>query len=274
MLRFLILFFTCCLLPILANGQNVPLFVIVSCSEGVMLDGKVVSPGQFFSDSANKLKIPKEGYVGIVTNEGYSYLFKSKISIKTKRISKYVFKRKYSAKLRGMAIHESPIRLIDDTHFHASYLMGDSILLGWWPTKSKIVQVKFTNMHDRVLRIDSAKTNWVLLNVKELFNMDSTVILSLYENDTKNFRSAQYLIKRPSGSRLTFLSFDLDRIQFVDNRLFLKMVLFELYDLFYDHLRALYQLERSNYQPQSKIFANYINQLKKKYQFELFDFHK
>jgi hypothetical protein len=261
------------LLPLQTRGQDSPLFVIVNCSEGVMLDGKVVTPGQVVYGISKQLAIPNKGYAGIVTNKGYSYLLKSKISIKIKNIDAFIFKKKYDPKLGGAVHLESPIRLIDNTRFHSPYLMGDSILLGWWPTESEWIRIEFSDMSDRPLRADSTNKNWMALGTTELFNKDSVILFSVYAKGYKFSKPLQHLLNRSKGEKFKTLTFDLSRLPYNDNVLF-RLALFELYDFFYDNLFALYQLERSNQQPQNKIFANYVSQLKKQYQFELFDFIK
>jgi hypothetical protein len=273
-MRVLIFVFLLIFVPSQSEGQDSSLFVIVSCSQGVMLDGEAVSPGQMVYRESSKLSVSKGGYAGVLTIDGYSFLFNTKISIDVSAVSKFIFKKKYDSRLGGTVNLESPVRLIDDTHFHSPYVIGDSILLGWWPLKEKTMQIKFESMSDELLKLDSTTKNWIVVSTTELFKKDSLVIFSVYEKDRLGRNQFQNLIKRPLGNRLKALAFDMNRLKSVSDKVFLQIILFELYDLFYDHLFQLYQLEYTSNQSQNRIFSSYITQQKKKYQFHLFDFHK
>jgi hypothetical protein len=58
-----------------AFSQSDPLFKIISCSEETLLDGIQVEPGQLVYASSAKLQIPKNGYAGIITIDGYAFKF-------------------------------------------------------------------------------------------------------------------------------------------------------------------------------------------------------
>src|SRR5688572_23897390 len=74
--------FTLCFLALVvsSNAQEV-LFKITSFSTGVSLQERPVSFGMDVVASGEKLIIPKGGFVGVITQDGYSYKLTSTVSV-------------------------------------------------------------------------------------------------------------------------------------------------------------------------------------------------
>lgn len=268
----LIFIFLLSFLPSQVKGQDSPLFVIVSCSEGVMLDGKAVSPGQMDDANLKQFEIPKNGYVGVITNEGDALELKESI-----QVSKII--EKANIENHPPPIHDGcgslqTIQIVSDCHTFYSEVIGDSIFLALRDNikKGPPYIIEWRNQYDEKLFVDTIFNNWKVYATNKLIANEKFVLMKVR---AKKRETEMYPLKSPTLPTRNKLSLDLSHIpsHSFDKKLF-EIVIYQLNHFYYDQLFLLYQLERSNYQPQNKIFANYIAQQKMKYQFELFDFHK
>ncbi len=255
------------------KGQDSPLFVIVSCSEGVKLDGQDVSLGQQVIRNSGELTVPRRGYVGVINNEGLAFELTNSISVKSVVDKVHAENNRI---LFGARYRESEIEIIGRTNNLYSQVVGDSILLALlWIDRQRqsniSCTVKFLNMTDQSLREEMTVHNWKTIEIKSLLESDDV----LFEIKSIGVMQREHFsVKSPEEDSKNKLKFDLSRIpQDISNEKEFQLAIYHLNHFYYDHLFLLYQLERS-YQPQNKIFSNYIAQQKKKYQFELFDFHK
>jgi hypothetical protein len=276
-MRILIFIFLLTFLPSQAKGQDSPLFIIVSCSEGVMLDGKAVSPGQMVYANSEKILIPKNGYAGVITIDGYTYELKK--TIRVERVSDNV-QRKIQPKINWSMgtvcpnpVEEGEIIGVPENQY--ANILGDSILL-MLKDDTKISTpyiIELKNMLDKFLMIDTLSNNWKVYNVRKLLSAEGALLISMKEKKDKG--TQQYLLKSSTENSKIKLTFDLSRIpRDSPNENVFRLAIYQLNHFYYDHLFCLYQLERSHYQSQNNLLLNYIGQQKKKYQFELFDFHK
>jgi hypothetical protein len=273
-MRFAIFLFLILFPSIQTWGQGSALFVVVSCSEGVMLDGKAVSPGLIADANSNQLIIPKKGYVGVITYEGFAFELLESIRVgdlinkirRENRPKKILF--------NSPLAHPIQFEIISAPENRFANVVGDSILLAL-KDSAKVRPtyiIEFKNMFDNVLSIDTVFNNWKKYGVRELLSKEEA---GLIQAKTGKRETQQYLLKNPAEILKSKLTFDLSRIpQNSPNEKEFRLAIYHLDHFYYDHLFLLYQLERSNYQPQNKIFSSYITQQKKKYHFELFDFHK
>ncbi len=229
--------------------------------------------------TSTSFTIPKEGYLSMIGDNGYVMRFEYSFLIK-----KLVENLKKTKKPRLRAT--GPIGLGDLVNaqivdfpgsFQYPYLIGDSILLAIkvnHHAKPPYI-IQFLNLFDEVIETDTIFGNWKTFDVRRFLNKDSIILFQAKDIDNEWHTNQSLLKSATENSKTKKLSFDLSRIpQNEDDQLIYKIAIYDFNFYFYDQLFLLYQLERSNYQPQNKIFSNYIAQQKKKYQFELFDFHK
>jgi hypothetical protein len=271
-MRILIFIFLLSFLPSQIKGQDSPLFVIVSCSEGVMLDGKAVSPGQIVDANSNQLTIPKKGYTGVITNEGDALELNESISVS--RIIERANLENHPKPIHDGGGTWQAIEIIRDPKTLYSEIAGDSVLL---VLKDNIKKgppyiIDWRNEFDEKLLLDTISNNWKTYSAKKIIGKEELVLMQV---KVKEGYTQLYSMKSPAQKSKSKLKFDLSRIpQDSSNEKEFQLAIYHLNHFYYDQLFLLYQLERYNYQPQNKIFANYITQQKKKYQFHLFDFHK
>ncbi len=244
-----------------AFSQDDPLFKIVSCSEGVTLDGNEVIPGQIVYSNSIKLEIPKKGYVGIITAGGLAAEIRMTIKVKlvNKKFGKY-----------------SLILLEDEVGFHGTFnnsrIYGDSLFVGIYD-KTRIgapYQVIFLNFYDDVLKRDTLRKNWEVYALDEVLNKDTSVLVnvqSIFKPNERNLRGAV--------RRLRFepprLKYDLSR---APDEVSIAAI-FELNNLYYDHIFQLYKIRKDNSNSIDKISQAYLSQRVEHYQFDQYNFtHK
>ncbi len=220
--------------------------------------------------SSKQLTIPKKGYVGVVTMEGYAIRFKK--SVKVSEVNDSVIEQINSPRGSVYTCGQE-IRIISAPINQYSFVLGDSILLAIDERREagSPYALVVKSMFDEVLQQDSLQQNWKVLNVKNLMLTEEAILIQCR---SKENMSSIKLIRKMLREEGAQFNYDFSRIPPSTSGKEFALALYQLNNLFYDHAFLLYQLERSNYQPQNKIFANYIAKQKKKYQFELFDFHK
>jgi hypothetical protein len=271
---FLILF-----LSLQTRGQDSPLFIIVNCSEGVMLDGQAISPGEMVYSTSVSFIIPKEGYLGMIGNNGFVMRFQNSFLVK-KLVENLQKTKKPKLRATGvMGIGDLvEAEFIGSASLQYGELVGDSILLAIKVNHHAKPPyfIRFLNLFEDLIETDTISGNWRVYNVRKYLNKDSAILfVAKNATNTYNYTPEEYLKSASDNSKRKKLNFDLSRIPKNEiDQLIYKIAIYDFNLYFYDQLFLLYQLERSNYQPQNKILTHYINQLKKQYQFELFDFHK
>jgi hypothetical protein len=271
-MRIAIFLFLILILSNQTSGQDSPLFVIVSCSEGALLDGKLVSPGEMVSANSVQLTIPGNGYAGVITREGYALELNRSIQVK-----RVVDQARGKNQLKMEKKHRTPGAEFETVgippHKYAE-MDGDSILIAI-KDKNKIGPpyiIEWIKINGLIVETETIYRNWEVKSIKNLMKLD-TILFRVKGSD--RFSIELGLLKPPNDNGSEKLKFDLSQIRRgLPDEIVLRLAIYQLNQFYYDHLFCLYQLERSNYQPQNKIFSNYISQQKKKYQFELFDFHK
>jgi hypothetical protein len=271
-MRVLIFIFLLSFLPNQVKGQDSPLFIIVSCSEGVMLDGKLVSPGQIVDANSKQLTIPRKGYAGVVTIDGYAMEFNGTVSVSRMNGEvRWHYRPRigavYACGPFGPYVITAPENQLGD-------ILGDSMVVAIkdkaGAEQSYVIEV--LNMFDQILRRDTSAGNWKIIEVGSLMQNEEAILFGAKSKRENLYE--QHLAKRSSFARKDKALYDISRIPQTSTNKEYLLAVYQLNNLYHDLVFLLYQMERSNYQSQNKIFSNYIDQQKKKYQFELFDFHK
>lgn len=237
-----------------------------------MLDGKAVSPGQMVDATSKQLTIPNKGYAGVVTIDGFAEEFNGTI-----RISDVLREVRLGNRPRRGAIYTDydDISVVSMPGNQFAFILGDSILLAikdYRKTGYPYYFMDIINMFEDYRKCDSVIGNWKAIEVGNFIRDDEAILVGAKLNFYDKSRG--YLIRIMPPALKARVLFDISRISELLTKNELLLAVYQLNELYHDQVFLLYQLERSNYQPQSKIFANYIAQQKKKYQFELFDFHK
>lgn len=271
MLKFKTLLFFTSLLSI-AYAQNDTLFVVASHSEGVLVDNNAAQIGQLVYSNAEQLTIPKGGYALVVLKKGHAYRFTSSTSIK--RIQdriKGLDKSRLSFGPRGCGI--TNFELMGAPTNQYSGIAGDSILVAIKTNHDRVkppYKIQLTDMFGKVLFADSTVANWRTCDVKYLLAAEKFLLFNV---SAKGF-SAEHLLKCISDENKKVLNSELVRVTNAGASELLKLAVLELNDLYYDHMFLLYKLTRSNYQPENEILSEYLSRLKKKYEFDLFNFQE
>jgi hypothetical protein len=272
MLRFQILLFYTSLLTA-ACAQNDAVFIVASYSEGVSVDDTPVQVGQLVSSNSKQLSIPKNGYALIVVKGGYP--LKLTKSIPINRVENRVQSDSKSRLIFGPAIvcHFPGIDLIGTPTNQYSDLAGDSILIAIKPIYGggkPPYKIEFTDMFGTVLSSDSTVANWRVYEVKRSLTQHQFLIFNV---SGKGF-GGENLIKLLPDERKKSLNAELAQVTNSGSSALLKLTIFEHRKLYYDHMFLLYQVTKSNYKPENKILEAYLNRLKEKYEFKLFNFQK
>lgn len=260
-------------LPLIAQGQGDPLFMIVTASEGVSLDGRPVTSGELVYVTSKQLNVPKKGYVGVVTIDGHAKKLTS-----TSQVAQVNSKIKWYHRPRRRAVYACGpfgpyITSAPQNQF--AFILGDSLVLTVSDSlgAKKSYKIEIRSMFDELIKCDTIHRGWTKISIDKYFEKEEALLYSV--NSLKNGDSdGQHLIRKiPETLKSTILN-DVEKIPKTSISWEHLLAVYELNELYHDQVFLLYQMERSNYQSQNKIFANYINQLKKKYQFEQFDFHQ
>lgn len=273
MLKFQILLFCTSLFSTFAYGQSEAVFVVASYSEGVSVDNTPVQVGQLVTSNSKQLSIPKNGHALIIVKGGYP--LKLTKSIPIDRVENKVQSDGKSRLIFGPAIvcHFPGINLIGTPTNQYSNIAGDSILIAIKPIYGggkPPYKIEFTDMFGTVLSTDSTVANWRIYEVKRSLTQYQFLVFHV---SGKGF-GGENLIKLLPDEEKKSLNAELAQITNSGSSALLKLTIFEHRKLYYDHMFLLYQLTRSNYQPENEILTSYFSRLKEKYEIELFNFQK
>jgi len=261
---FLILFLT----SQLANAQSYPLFKIISCSEGVTLDGVEVKPGLIVYDNSIKLEIPKKGYAGVITIEGYAHKLGKSIKVKSiNGAAKYSNRESKPFWLRGAIISIDYFTVIGAPQNQFAQIMGDSVFFHFRSNYNENPPFTgiFLNMFDDVLLSDTLKGNWKIFDIGDLLKKEGAILFRIESSKNK---SIQYLIKSGDQKLEAKINFEINRVH---NDLIAKLALHELNNLYYDHLFQLYKIETTKNLNLDPISAAYLAKRREKYQLDQYN---
>jgi len=231
-----------------AFSQGDPLFKIVSYSEGVLLDGIPVKPGQFVYPTSLKLEIPKRGYAVVITKEGYAGKLIRGMKIKSVNESVEYYKRE-RPKLTSPGGHQAPIDLVGNPNHQESDILNDSIFLAI--SDRTVVGspyfITFKNLFEEVIFSDTIKTNWAIYYLPSIIKDEIGLLCYITTPiEDKNF----YYFDNPKLIRRVDLkSNDKIEIYFKGVRSYNEIDLAALYEIngfIYDHLFQLYKIKRNN----------------------------
>lgn len=260
-MRILLLLF----IPIqFAFSQGDPLFKIISCSEGTLLDGIQIKPGQLVYASSMELAIPKNGYVGVITIDGYAHSFDK--DVKTSLINKRVRKIFEKSKFRSGAVlrnSSNPFEFIGDIPVQFSNIYGDSVFIafkGNYNDDPPPFKITFLNMFDDILLIDTLNDNCKVFNVKNLLKDEKAI---LYKVNSANHESDLKLIKLLNPGFISKVSFDFARLVRDPAT---TLALYEINSLYFDLIFHLYKTEKLEVINLDQISTAYLARIKDKYQ--------
>jgi hypothetical protein len=271
MVKFKTLLFCITLLPTFAYAQNNALFVIAGYSEGVSVDNTPITIGQTVYSNSKELIIPKGGYALVILKKGYP-----------QKLTKSILTKKVGQSINGVdprilygptICNFGDIDLMGAPTSPYSHLAGDSILIAikaLYGRGKPPYKIELTDMYGTVLSSDSTVANWKTIEVRRLLMANQYL---LFRVSGKGF-SSENLIKPFPDAQKESLNLEVARVTNARSSELLKLAILELSNLYYDHMFLLYQLTRSNYQTNNEILAAYFTRLKKKYEFDLFDFQK
>ncbi|MFM8912309.1 MAG: hypothetical protein ACKOE6_05220, partial [Flammeovirgaceae bacterium] len=122
---------------------------------------------------------------------------------------------------------------------------------------------------NEILFSDSTNATWKVQRVN--FNNEQAVIFGVTMG---KYRSDEHLIKLVNTEQKEKLIREISKISEVGQSEILKLALFQFHNLYYDQVFLLHKFTVLNHRPENIILDAYVKNLREKYQFNLFDFHK
>lgn len=236
------------------------------------MDGIEVKPGQLVDVNSTELTIPTKGYAGIITTGGYALELRE--SIPVSKIIERAIDENHPPPVHDGCGSGLAIKIVSDCRRYHSHVFGDSILLLLKDNikKGPPYVIELRNQFDKKLLVDTLFSNWKAYSLSKIMGKEKFLLIQV---KAKKWETEPHSIRLPLKTAKEKLEFDLSRIpaDFQNEKCFISAIYY-LNQFYQDHLFLHFQLERVNYQPQSEIFSNYLAQQKKKYHFELFEFHK
>lgn len=252
-------------------GQS-PVFLVVDFSDGVTIDGRVPEIGELIDNTSKKILIPQKGYALVIVQGGEPYHLTSSMSV-DRLVEKGSPGRVNRFRLTGSAIACPPeMYLIGPPHNSLADFIGDSIFVAIQSNYVKLQSTfifEYRDMFDKVVFSDSTNLNWSVHDLN--FSQEEALIFSVRNG---KYQSGYHLIKRVSNERKEQLKSKISRITESRQSEILKLALFQFHNLYYDQVFLLFKLTSGRHRPENEILEAYLNRLKEKYHFELFDFHK
>lgn len=243
-----------------AFSQGDPLFKIISCSEGVTLDGNEVIPGQIVYSNSIKLEIPKKGFAGVMTTEGYAAILTK--SFKAKLVNWSIEYANRETRSSAVIATVPWFTIPGQFSNQFSYISGDSVFFGFKANykMDSPITAKFLTMFDEVVLSDTIESNWKVFNVNKLLENEAAILFELSSN---TFTSEKILLVKIKKELLMKVKFEIARIQ---DDLIAKLALYELNDLYHDHLFQLYKIETTKNLNLDLISTAYLAKRREKYQ--------
>jgi hypothetical protein len=235
----------CLIICISAAGQPKPLFKIISCSEGVMVDSELVNPGDIIYSNSNKINIPQTGYLGILTIEGYAHLLtkETQVAAVYERIKLIAENER---RVLG-SIHRSmpnTFKIIGVSVNEFNEVFGDSILIAFrcYYKDSPPFKITFFTMFDKVIDQYEIDQTWKVFSTDSLFKVETALICQISSEGKADYELAPP-IKRARSVLEKRVRFDLERLSQDPVSL---LALYEINRLSLDHIFQLYKIEASN----------------------------
>ena len=196
-MRYLLALFITLVFGTPSFSQDDVLFKIITLSFGVNVDGGAVAVGDEITGKSKMISIPKNGYLGIVTADGYLYELRSSMAvaevnpfIKSKQLIPTGAKNRPYPMPLDIPLGMAPPR---------AFLLGDSLFITWEEDqeKDRLVginySIKFRNRDDEVLSEQEIDHNWLLANMNQLLTDNEYVLLDI---QSKKTRSSGYVVVR------------------------------------------------------------------------------
>jgi len=249
-------------------GQDNPLFKIISYSEGVLLDGIPVKPGQVVYSNSIWLEVPKKGFVGVITIDGYSHELKRRIKVKS--INREAKDSNHESKpfWYGAAIPSIPrFSIIGVPSNQISQIAGDSVFFGFKVNyeMDPPFTAKFLDMFDKILLLNTLESNWGVFNINTLIENEPAILFELSSN---TYTSEKILLKKINPELLSKVKLEIAKIQ---NDLIARLALYELNHLNHDHLFLLYKIETTKNLNLDPISSIYLAKRREKYQLDRYN---
>lgn len=257
------------LTSISALAQPKPLFKIISCSEGVTVDGVEAKPGEIIFSNSKKLNIPKGGYAGVITLDGYAYQLLRGISVKEVPSNvKYNVESRFRPK---GAVNRSMPKSFEIAGFMSnefSEIYGDSILIAfksYYKIKPPF-KVTFISMYEETIAEYQINRTWEVFSSDSLFKHEAAFLFGISAKDRKQSAEEYSFVKQIRPSLKTKLDIDFPKL---DSNPVTLLAFYEVNKLFGDHIFQLYKIEMSKEELiLDEFLSAYLARTKAKYSLE------
>jgi len=256
-------------------ARDNPLFKIISYSEGVLLDGIPVKPGQFVYSTSVMLEIPKPGYVGVITYEGFVYTLRK--NVKVNSVNK---KGKYRKEDQNRIFHTGtvyahpPIVGFEGSLENARHgVYGDSLFFAIFDKSNSgpPYMVTFVNLFDEITYQDTIGKNWKIYSLSELRKEEQAIMFTIKPLSPQPqfyYAEINHILKVMDVKSKHFLETNLNRLEGQDAAAIAAF--YEMNDLFYDQLFQLYRIEKEK--PALDVISKaYFSRMREKYNFDQYN---
>jgi hypothetical protein len=251
---------------IASYSQDVPLFKIITFSDGVTVGGKPAEAGMNVSDPNAAVIIPKGGYMGVILNNGETREVR-----KSKSAKGVATQNKFS--VRGSVRADPPaVWLYPDLLSPAWLVVHDSIFLNWKyvipPKEPDSVTIRFANMFDETISEVKTPGNYAVIDVGELLENEKSVIVDI-KFQTIHGEARRELLLRKNQPSVIRVKFDLARLPVNEDRLFVEAALYELDNTPYETHMCLYKIMKANKTTPDPILEAFYKRMIAKYSLDL-----
>jgi len=255
-------------------------FKIITFSEGITVGDDPVTFGMDVPSSGKVLKIPNNGYVGIIAADGRTFTVTSSIAVDQINLPAVRKKKKWIISgpmyACGYPVIVPPLTPENDN----ADFVGDSLFLYWGEVvpgryssrENAIFKTPQEANYDLFLRnmfgepLDSLKTNhnYVLLKARK----EDAVLFDI-SNLSFQVKSDQYVIKRVKPERAADIQSQLDRIAEGPDKYYYQCAVYDLNKLRHNMSLPVYHILRDKITTTDPIMKAYFDQLSEKYSFPI-----
>ncbi|MBX2897862.1 MAG: hypothetical protein KF763_20640 [Cyclobacteriaceae bacterium] len=264
--------FALLLINLQAFAQPKPLFKIISCSEGVMVDDELVNPGDIIYSNSNKIDIPQTGYLGILSVEGYPHLLtkKARVAVVDERIRVITENERTGVG----SIHRpipNPFKLVGALTNEFNEVYGDSILIAFkcHYNDSPPFKITFVNMFDEIVDEYEVNQTWKVFSTNALFRKETALICQVSTEERTGHIELFPPIKKVRPALKKRIDFDIQRLGGPGKDPASLLALYEINRLTLDHIFQFYKTEASNERLNlDEFLAAYLARTREKYRLE------
>lgn len=170
-------------------SQNEVLFKVITLSYGTNIDGNVIGVGDDVTAASKNIIIPKDGYLGVVTADGFAYELRNSIAVAdVKAFVKGQQPVPTGAKLRTQ---RSYLNIYPANAAYGIVIYGDSLFMSWEEDleKNRVAgieyELKIGNRYDSELDSKTLEHNWIVIDLKPYFQLDDRVGILILSKKTR-----------------------------------------------------------------------------------------